>query len=223
LNNMQKCSNRDAEIIALLHTHQVLCTEQIACLLFRGLRQPLLVCRRRLKSLAEHGRIARRPFAPYASNVYAVESWPKQWEHRLGINWVYCWLRATLKPGESLAHWQAPYDTGSGLKPDALWGIREQGGTMRFSFLEMERGTNPFDKPALYNAYYEQKNYQNEWWVAYAERFPGIIVVTGTEARRQRLAAAVAGGVSASRLRWEVHTLTHLQQKSICWLLPESG
>lgn len=219
MNNIQKCCNRDAQIVSLLRTHAVLCTEQIAALLFAGQRYPLLACRRRLKSLTEHGRITRKKFAPYASNVYAVEGWPKQWEHRLGINWVYCWLKQNLRPGESLYHWQAPYYSGS-IRPDALWAIRSGGieGKSRFGLLELDRGTNGFDKVRQYSAYYKAAEYQSEWWAAYAERFPQIVIVTETAARRSRILQAIAKD-NPHNLRYEVHLLSEIRQSVISRLV----
>lgn len=213
---MQKCSYRDAQIVSALHTHAVLCTEQIAALLFSAHKYSLLICRRRLASLSLHGRVVRKRFAPYASNVYAVESWPKQWEHRLGVNWVYCWLRQTLKPGESLYHWQAPYYSGS-IRPDALWAIRS-GQQTQFGLLEVDRGTNSFDKVAQYCAYYKQAEYQTEWWAQQAARFPQVLIATQTQARLNKIRRAIATD-NTCKLTFEVVLLDDLRSKVISRLV----
>jgi hypothetical protein len=216
LNNIQKCCSRDDAIVSLLNTHAVACTEQIAALLFAGQKYPLVACRRRLKSLVEHGRIARKKFAPYASNVYCVESWPRQWEHQLGVNWVYCWLRQNLKPGESLYHWQAPYYSGD-IRPDALWGIRS-GPASEFGFLEVDRGTNNYTKTRDYSAYYSSLNYQGEWWARCADRFPRLLIVTETPARRNRILHSIATD-NLLKLRFEVHLLSEIRQQVISRLV----
>lgn len=220
MNNMQKCLNRDAAIVSLLHTHSVMCTEQIAALLFRGQRYPLVSCRRRLRSLTQHGRISRRRFAPYASNVYCVDGWPRQWEHRLGINWAYCWLRQQLKPGEALATWQTPYYSGS-IRPDALWEVVSREGS-QFGFLELDRGTNKFDKVTLYNDYYSGAEYQLETWAARAERFPQVLVVTTTPARRNRILRAVAAD-NARALRFETILFSTVRSSVVDGLLASSA
>lgn len=206
---MQKCCNRDAEIVSLVNTHAVLCTEQIAALSFGG-KYPLLTCRKRLRSLVEHNRLVRKRFAPYASNVYSVESWPKQWEHQLGVNWVYCWLKMNLKAGESLYHWQAPYV--STIKPDAFWGIKSQ--THSFGFLELDCNTNPFEKIHLYGQYYKDAAYQSEWWAGYASRFPKVLIVTETQARANRILHSVATE-NPHGLTFEVRLLGQLRSQVI--------
>jgi hypothetical protein len=215
LNNMQLCCNRDAQIVTLLNTHAVLCTEQIAALSFVG-KYRLKMARRRLLSLTEHGRVLRRKFAPYASNVYCVEGWPKQWEHQLGINWVYCWLRQNLRPGESLYHWQAPYYSGS-LRPDAFYGVRS-GSASEFGFLELDRSTNSFDKVRLYNAYYKEKAYQGEWWTQQASRFPSILIVTTTPARANKIRRSIATD-NTSGLTFHVYLLSELRDKVVSSLM----
>lgn len=209
---MQKCSNRDAEIVSLLHTHAVLCTEQIAALVFSGQKYGLKMARRRLKSLVEHGRVTRRRFAVYASNVYYIDTMPKQWEHRLGVNWVYCWLRLNLKPGESLYHWQAPYYSGD-LRPDALWAVRS-GGQSQVGFLELDRGTNAFSKVKQYNDYYQQKAYQGEWWAAQATRFPQVLIATETQARLNRILRCIATD-NVQGLRFDVRLLSEIRAQVI--------
>jgi hypothetical protein len=192
-----------------------MCTEQIAALSFVG-KYRLKMARRRLLSLTEHGRVTRRRFAPYASNVYCTETWPKQWEHRLGINWVYCWLQQNLRPGESLYHWQTPYYAGS-LRPDAFWGIRS-GDTSLFGFLELDRNTNSFDKVRLYNKYFKEKAYQGEWWPQRTTKFPSILIVTTTPARANKIRHHIATD-NACGLTFHVHLLDELRNKVVSSLM----
>lgn len=104
------------KILKAIEKCGVLDTEQIRVLFFRHLAHGRRIAQKRLQKLhgrkrVERGREYGRPY------YYFLERFKKP-EHRLGLNWVYCWFVANLKSWEVL-RWDYEVDIG-GVRPDAI-------------------------------------------------------------------------------------------------------
>lgn len=159
-------------------------TEQIRLLFFRDVS--LRMAQRRLKKLTEGKQIKRDRLSINLPNFYYVGKRPCQIEHRLGVNWIYAWLRLNLRSWEKFHsfEWEVAYSV---LRADGLCAIRNLAlNNFTFSFVEFDihESGNPFDKVGKYNALYESREWQRSWWSSLATGFPSIIVVTTGNPRR---------------------------------------
>lgn len=116
MRNTEIGASRDRKILLEIEKCGVLDTEQIRVLFFRHLAHGRRIAQKRLQKLYERGKLQRqREYGrPYC---YHIEPF-KNPEHRLGINWIYCWFVANLKTWEVL-QWRYEVDIG-GIRPDAI-------------------------------------------------------------------------------------------------------
>lgn len=118
MSNHQKGYSRDSSIISDIEECGILDTEQIRLLRFKGLKYGRRIAQKRLLSLHKRGRISRTRLSIGHPYYYYIGKQGRQVEHRLGVNWIYCWFVANLKTWQRLK-WEYEVDIG-GVRPDAL-------------------------------------------------------------------------------------------------------
>jgi hypothetical protein len=116
LRNSEIGANRDKKILLEIERCGVLDTEQIRVLFFRHLAHGRRIAQKRLRILFDKGRVERG--REYGRPCYYHMGGWKQVEHRIGVNWVYCYFMANLKSWERL-EWEYEVDIG-GVRPDAI-------------------------------------------------------------------------------------------------------
>lgn len=179
LSNHKKGSLRDKELFRLLESQGALDTDQIRLLLFPS--TCLRIVQRRLKKLTDAGKIRRTRISidePYY--YYMVK--PGQFEHVLGVSWIYVWIRLTLTSMERIHCFDREVKDYKLVRPDAFAGVKNLWkDSIAFFFIELdidESGNDFGVKVKRYNDLYISENYLNQWWVPLSKRFPPIIVVT---------------------------------------------
>ncbi|MEW6016469.1 MAG: replication-relaxation family protein [Pseudomonadota bacterium] len=157
---------RDRRIIEAVAKFRALTREQIQQLCgFHGTRAAAM-CRRRLKRL--HDRRALRRYQPDRNSSYIYHAGERrgQVEHHLVVADVYLAMLACRRPGQTLTFDLEP-DVGCHLRPDALAVMRPGFA----AFVEVDRGTNRFDKWERYTALFRSGcNVDGT--------FPAVLVVT---------------------------------------------
>lgn len=114
--------------------------------------------------------------------------WNQKVEHYLALNWVYIALVKQIKQWFKLQAFVREYfcQWGDGhLLADALAVLNNTTTKkLRPVFIEVDRGSsnNRFDKVTKYTAYYQSKEWVQQWWAQlYPEgryRFPRVLVIT---------------------------------------------
>lgn len=129
---------RDKRILLEVEKCGVLDTEQIRVLFFGNRTHGRRIAQHRLRLLHKRGRISRG--REYGRAYYYFLEPRRDVEHRLGVNWVYVWMRANLKSWESLK-WEYEKDIG-GVRPDAAARVYNKiSKSERTVFVEFDRDT----------------------------------------------------------------------------------
>jgi DNA-binding Lrp family transcriptional regulator len=186
LSNHKKGSLRDKNLFRLLESQGALSTEQIQLLLFRD--NVPHTARRRLKKLTDTGRIRRTRISIDEPYYYYADKKPGQFEHVLGVSWIYVWIMSTLTNMERLHCFDREVKDYKLVRPDAFAGVKNLWkDSISFFFIEMdidESGNDFGIKVRRYNDLYISENYLNQWWVPLSKRFPPIIVATTAKIKK---------------------------------------
>ena len=112
-------------------------------------------------------------------------------KHTVGVNWSRLWYEQNLAGWEKLHSWSYEQDY-KVLRCDGFVAVKNNmTGTFRFMFLEMDRGTNAFDKVQKYNKLYIEEKYESWWWAKLTARFPPVQVVTLTPGRKDLIQSEI--------------------------------
>jgi hypothetical protein len=156
-------------------------------LFFREVRHGDRKARERLFKLYEGRRLKRCRVALTEPYCYYVGVRHGRLEHLLALNWVFVWLSLGLKAWEQMHCFNYEVDFGV-LQADALAAVRNTvTGRFRVWLVEMDRGTDGFDKVVRYNRLYGGEGYADAWWAPLVDRFPPILVATSGAKRAARI------------------------------------
>lgn len=205
---------RDKAILLALEDWGVLSTEQIIVKLFPfpwGRRK----AQERLIKLYRAEKICRWR-GENGWYFYGLEPRTKHSDHRLLVNWVRLYFEET-RPS-----WERPhcflYEQDYGIvRADGFAAIKNYAqspkGEFQFWFVELDRThSNKFDKVKKYcRLYNEPERYEERWWFPLANKFPRILVVTTTEARKQKILEHIQEENEAG-LRFDVRLLTDIKE-----------
>jgi len=209
INQRQKGSRRDKLILEAIQERQVLDADQVRAIFFRmeyGQRK----AQERLQKLFAAGKVNRdesvKPF------VYYDGERPAQLAHRLGVNWARIWIEQSCSSWEKLHSFSYEQDHGQ-LRADGFVAVKNTvSGSIRFLFLELDRGTNVFDKVGKYCRLYESGKYASWWWVELTERFPPVLIVTTSPARKERILELIKKE-NSSGLEFRVRLLEEIKKE----------
>ncbi|GAB6178961.1 hypothetical protein JCM14036_02800 [Desulfotomaculum defluvii] len=178
--------HRDRRILQQIEKLKALTTDQIFALNFEG-ENGQRKARERLLKLYQRKQVKRCRYSLNDPYCYYVGRKHGRLEHLLDLNWVYVWLVKKLKSWDVLEHFYHEFPLKI-LQPDALAGITNTiTKKTNFTFVELDRSDNDFDKVVKYNRWYESDGYTSQWWSELADRFPTILVVTTSARRRAQI------------------------------------
>lgn len=178
-----KGSRRDNEILRTIEEWGVLNTDQVQALFFKDIRYGQRKAQERLLALHRSGKLYRQ----MAEGTYCYSLDPKGLlKHRVAVNWIRLWLPDQCANWEKLHSWNYEQDH-KVLRCDGFAAYKNTvAGTFRFAFVEMDRGTNTFDKIKKYNTLYEsEKYYAGSWWITLTKRFPPVLIVLLNPSRKR--------------------------------------
>lgn len=183
----QKGFHRDREILSTVEKLKALTTNQVAALIFRNMATGQRKAQERLLRLYQTKQVKRCRYLLNEPYCYYVGRKHGRLEHLIELNWVYVWMVRNLKSWERLERFQHEYPLQE-LQPDALAVIKNTvTGRLKFTFVELDRSDNDFDKVTKYNRFYESGSYTAHWWAELADRFPAVLVITTTASRKVRI------------------------------------
>jgi hypothetical protein len=110
---------------------------------------------------------------------YYINEKPGMIKHLIATNWVRLWHLKKIASWEKLHLWSYEQDYKI-LRCDGFAAIKNtMSGKFRFAFIEMDRGTNTFDKVTKYNKLFDQQDsLKGRWWFALTDVFPAVVIVT---------------------------------------------
>ncbi|HWP98696.1 MAG TPA: hypothetical protein VN426_17770 [Syntrophomonadaceae bacterium] len=208
--------HRDRRIIETVDQYKALDRNQIECLIFPVTpSNPITQGKRKSQEVMLrlfNNKKLNRCRVGESDYIYYLGDKPGMIKHLVDLNWIRMWLPFTLPSWEIMHSWSYEQDYKI-LRGDGFAAIKNgMTGKFRFVFIEMDRGTNAFDKAAKYNKLNESSGYSRWWWVPLTERFPPILVVTVSEARK-RLALAEIEDHNSSGLEFEVKMLDEIREE----------
>ena len=184
-NHRQKGSRRDKEIILTVEKYGVLDADQVRVLFFRDILYGRRKAQERLLKLFQRGKLQRDREGDEAYFYYLER--PGMVAHSLAVNWVRLYLQFSCRSWEKFHSFSYEQDYGI-LRADGFAAVKNNiAGAFRFCFVELDRGTNQFDKIELYNRLFRDGDYSGHWWVKLANRFPTVLVVTVSAARERQI------------------------------------
>jgi hypothetical protein len=149
---------------------------------------------------------------PYAYFINRIE----QIDHVILLNWFLIWQCSNPRTwGDKLQSfsYEQDYDI---LRADAFVIYRNTlSGSYTFSFVEMDRTENVFDKVKKYNELYASGKYLNSWWKRLAKGFPSIHIVT-TNTRRLRLIQDAIKHSNKHGLEFKAYLISDVKKEVLC-------
>lgn len=216
VNCVQQGCSRDDQIVRLIETCGALDTDQITLLMFRGLKAGDRIARGRLYrlSVGTH-RLKRCRLSADSPYIYypAAGRKPRQLEHLLAVNWIRVWHTVRLRDYETM-RWDYEQDYGS-VRCDAYCAIHNRfTRDWRFTFVELDRSANAWDKTARYNHLYQSEGYMGWWWARLAKRFPAVLCVA-TDSARARVMQESARTDNAAGLEFQIRMLSDIKKEAL--------
>lgn len=209
-NQKLKGLRRDNEILRTIELWGTMNTEQVQAKFFRYMRYGQRKAQEVLLRLYRNKRLQRS----MVEGVYCYYL-DKQGmvKHLLGVNWVRLWMMQSVPSWEKFHSWNYEQDY-KVLRCDGFAVTKNNAtGKFKFTFVEMDRGTNAFDKIKKYNKLYEEeKHYSGSWWVSLTERFPTILIVT-VSPERKRLIQSLVEAENVNGLEFKVELLDDMRKE----------
>jgi hypothetical protein len=168
----------------VIESRRALDTEQVRIIAFPHMPSGQRKAQERLLKLYRKNRIQRQALG--YTFAYFRGDCPGMVQHLIDLNWVRLWAERKLKLWGDLHSWEYEPDYGI-LRADALVALKNARGEFQFLFVELDRGTNTFDKIEKYCRLYKSGGYNGRWWVSLTKRFPSIIIVAPTPGRLKNI------------------------------------
>lgn len=204
MNNRQKGYYRDKAILNAIFERYALDTEQVRCLYFPtkyGRRK----AQERLLKLYKKGKLKREK----VNDIYAyyIEK-PGMIKHTLAVNWVRIWFEKKAKSWEKVYfYYEKDYKI---LRCDGFVAVKNTvTGGYKFYFVELDRGTNKFDKVEKYNKLFDDCGYDGDWWVKLTDKFPQVVIVTTSRVEKIK---ELIKERNTNNLRFEVYLLDDIKE-----------
>jgi hypothetical protein len=213
MSNQKRSSRRDAELLLGIERYRALDTAQVQHLFFRfptGQRK----AQQRLLALTEAHKLTRTHAKKTGGYIYTLEEKAGLLEHLVALNWVRLWVEQSLHSWETLHAWNYEQDYRV-LRSDAFCAVKNLlTGAYRFSFVELDRGTNKMDKIERYCKLYNEEGYASWWWSKLTNHFPPVLIVTTQPGRVSGIKRAIAETNSAG-LEFEVRLLDDVREEVV--------
>lgn len=212
---------RDRKILQAIYDYRALNTEHVHALLFNNMIYGQRKAQERLLKLTRQGKLNRSRAGedPY---IYYSGDRPGMLDHLIGINWIRIWLQQNLSSWETLHSWSYEQDY-KVLRADGFAAVKNSAtGKFKFTFVEMDRGTNKFNKAELYNKLFAKNSYTSWWWVPLTQRFPPVLIVTVSESRN-RIVQSELEAHNSCGLEFQIKLLDEIKKEVMDKCLPSHG
>lgn len=181
-NPKSKGLNRDNQILLTIENYRALTTSQVQLKYFHNMEYGLRKAQERLLKLHKAGKLQRQKLEDEYCYYVTKQGLLK---HLISLNWVRLFVETNKASWEKL-HCFTYEDDYKVLRCDGFAAVKNTvTGQYKFTFIEMDRGTNEFDKVKKYNKLFSDGSYSSWWWVKLTDRFPLIMVVTNRPERVQ--------------------------------------
>lgn len=173
---------RDQKVMELIARGGAFSRSQIQSLIFSNRKEGERICRRSLNRLYVRKKINKWVRSSHEPAIYYLRK-PRQIEHALLINDVYCALIAQKKSWYHIDfRWSYPI-LGGKVRADAMAIIYTQPDRKgkQVIFIEVERHPSKrFDKPEIYQKIFDAEWSHEEWCVTTDKKyiFPTVLIVT---------------------------------------------
>jgi len=209
LNLVQRGYHRARNILFQIEDYKIMSIAQVIQLYF-----PFATGRRKaqevLLKLHRKGKLER--WRGEEGYCYSLEPKTGRADHTVLVNWCRIWFEKRLKSWEGIHRFVYEDDYGF-LRSDAFVAIKNKTtGKLKFWFVEADLSKNKFDKVSKYNKLLEQINQGKleRWWIKLTDGFPWILVVTTTQARKEKILSHIAEE-NKHGLEFRVYTLDELK------------
>lgn len=167
-------TEREENILNLLEQHRYLERSMVGD---RLLKFPAGQAKARQLLYKMYSREVINRFKPGAHSeyVYHLGKRSEKWRHWLDLNRFHFGLLAELKQWQRILYWDHEVKYPGG-QADGFYIIKTSLQSGVYFFLEMDDGTNKFDKLKKYLAYQQSRAWKREWWAK--ESFPLVLIVT---------------------------------------------
>lgn len=160
---------------------------------------------RQVLSKMHRGELVQR-FKPGAHGEYVYHLDPKRsakWRHWLDLNRFHFGLMRELKSWQKVLYWDHEVKYPGG-QADGFYIVKTslEGGVM--FFLEMDDGSNKFDKLQKYMTYKDSRQWKSQWWAK--DSFPLVLIVTPRVVEIGNLVQKCKAGEWFNVMRKEVTT-----------------
>jgi len=208
MNNVQKGCQRDKDILRDIERLGVLTSAQVAALHFPFAYGDKKAAQR-LKRLHDLKLLKRCYTSTDRSYAYYTSQKSGRLEHLIAVNWVYIHTLNGLQSWQTIYRWEDEKDY-KFVRADAFFGLSNKfTGQVEYSFVEVDRSKNTFDKIVKYNDLYESNIWESESWVQTAKKFPSILCVC-EEASRCRLVERLIASENRNGLTFKVYHLPEM-------------
>jgi hypothetical protein len=193
----------------------VLDTLQIQAMFFSNIEYGQRKAQERLLKLHRAGKL-NRSRGEDCFFYFSTEKPPGMVKHLIATNWVRLWYQKNLASWEHLHSWSYELDYRI-LRCDGFVCIKNNmTGKFKFCFIEMDRGTNAFNKIELYNKLFDQqdKYLVNRWWFALTDVFPTVNIITTHPARKDLIAGQIEAN-NKNLLTFTINTLKSIKGEAV--------
>lgn len=209
----QRGSRRDDTILLTIEERGALDADQVRALLFRHMAYGQRKAQERLLTLHRREKLTRHRSAA-GTYIYTLQGDDRrQLDHLVGVNWVRIWFELCgCRSWETLHSFEYERDY-KVLRHDGFAAVKNGAtGKYRFCFIEVDRGTNAFNKIQLYNKLYASEGYAGRWWLKLSDRFPPVLIATTSVARVKVIQKAIQEH-NAAGLEFQVRLIDEIREE----------
>lgn len=183
INPKKEGMQREKQILLALEEYRALGIEQIAAKFFSDITYSQRKAQDVMLRLYKKERVCR--YREDDGYVYFLDKKPGMLKHLIALNWVRLYLEKMCTPEESIYTFDYEMDFGI-LRTDAFVAVENfKNKECKYYFIELDRGTNRFDKPVRFSRFFNKGWHEDYYWFKDAGVFPTILVVTTTENRER--------------------------------------
>jgi len=171
--------SRDNYIVELVHAGTAFTRKQIEQIVFANRKSSKRIAKYALARINKQERIKKMIRSPQMPAIYYSRK-PRQLDHVLLVNEVYCALLSQKRSGYSIS-WKWNYSILGGMVVADAMAVISNGMERHVIFVEVERNPGKrFDKPEKYQKVYDADWFDEEWSVIKGNTaiFPTILIVT---------------------------------------------
>lgn len=204
---------RDNLLLQTIEDWRVLNTQQVQAMFFNKMKYGKRKSQDVLLRLHRRGKL-NRSRGDDCYYYYLTGKPPGMIKHLLATNWVRLWFQQQCPSWERLHSWVYEQDYKI-LRADGFAAVKNvMTGKYRFTFVEMDRATNSFNKVQIYNKLFDHqdKHLLHWWWFALTEVFPTILIVTTSPTSKNAIQGQIEA-LNKNKLVITVELLDNIQKE----------